>query len=193
MSHPTMPKTATFAAGHPGDEPVGNVSGMSEPTWLSTEEQTAWRGWLAVNAQLSARMNRELQLGHGLSLPDYDVLVNLTDVPENSLRMYELGERLQWEKSRLSRQVMRMAARGLVERRECLDDRRGAFVDLTEAGRKAIEDAAPAHVALIRSLLFDHFTAEDVAALTAITQGVLKRLAAPVEDVSVETDASGAA
>lgn len=150
---------------------------MSERThWLSTDEQKAWRAWLAVNAQLSARMNRELQFGHGLSLPDYDVLVNLTDVPERSLRMYELGNRLQWEKSRLSRQVMRMAARGLVRRRECLDDRRGAFVDLTDEGRKAIEEAAPQHVALIRSLLFDHFTAEDVAALAAITSGVLERL-----------------
>ncbi|MBO0843403.1 MAG: MarR family transcriptional regulator [Nocardioides sp.] len=150
---------------------------MSERKWLSSEEQTAWRAWLAVNAQLSARMNRELQAGHGLSLSDYDVLVNLTDVPEGSLRMYELGDRLQWEKSRLSRQVMRMAARGLVERRECLDDRRGAFVDLTAAGRKAIEDAAPEHVTLIRSLMFDHFSPADVEALTTITRGVLERLA----------------
>ncbi|HEY9251825.1 MAG TPA: helix-turn-helix domain-containing protein, partial [Nocardioides sp.] len=106
---------------------------MDEVKWLSNDEQVAWRAWLAVNAQLTSRMNRDLQAKNGLSLADYDVLVNLTDVPDRSLRMYELGDKLQWEKSRLSRQVMRMAARGLVERRECLDDRRGAFVDLTPA------------------------------------------------------------
>ncbi|GGR73615.1 MarR family winged helix-turn-helix transcriptional regulator [Nocardioides luteus] len=104
--------------------------------------------------------------------------------------MFELGDKLQWEKSRLSRQVMRMAARGLVERRECLDDRRGAFVDLTPAGLEAIEAAAPEHVKLIRQVLFDAFTPEEVASLTKLYQGVLERLAAPAE--AAEEDGSAA-
>ncbi|WP_278257579.1 MarR family winged helix-turn-helix transcriptional regulator [Nocardioides convexus] len=93
-----------------------------------------------------------LQAASGLSLSDYEILVALTDedVPEHSLRMFELGERLQWEKSRVSKQVSRMEARGLVERRHCADDRRGAFVDLTEAGHAAIAAAAPSHVDLVR-------------------------------------------
>ena len=44
------------------------------------------------------------------------MLVHLTDVPEGRLRAFELGEGLQWEKSRVSRQVARMAERGLVTR-----------------------------------------------------------------------------
>ncbi|TQL68713.1 MarR family transcriptional regulator [Nocardioides albertanoniae] len=155
---------------------------MDEVKWLSNDEQVAWRAWLAVNAQLTARMNRDLQVNNGLSLADYDVLVNLTDVPDRSLRMFELGDKLQWEKSRLSRQVMRMAARGLVERRECLDDRRGAFVDLTPAGLEAIEAAAPEHVTMIRQMLFDAWTPDEVAALTKLYEGVLERLAAKPGD-----------
>ncbi|MCL2542103.1 MAG: MarR family transcriptional regulator [Nocardioidaceae bacterium] len=147
------------------------------PRWLSDAELTAWRGWLDAHAVLSAALNRELQRCSGLSLADYDVLVSLTDVPERSLRMYELGDRLQWEKSRLSKQVSRMAARGLLERRECLDDRRGAFVDLTAAGERAITEAAPAHVEFVHDVVFDGLTPEQVEALAAVSQLVQARLA----------------
>jgi DNA-binding MarR family transcriptional regulator len=152
--------------------------GMGTTRWLNDEEQQAWRAWLDLNAKLSARLNRELQES-GLSLSDYEILVALTDqdVPDRSLRMYELGERLQWEKSRVSKQVTRMAARGLVERRDCADDRRGAFVDLTEEGMAAIKAAAPSHVELVRSLFFDGISPDDVAVLARFTNTVLARLA----------------
>ncbi|HWU23638.1 MAG TPA: MarR family transcriptional regulator, partial [Nocardioides sp.] len=77
--------------------------------WLDDREELAWRGWLDAHTLLSAALGRELQRTSGLSLADYEVLVNLTDVPEQTLRMYELGERMQWEKSRLSKQLTRMA------------------------------------------------------------------------------------
>lgn len=148
--------------------------------WLSDEEQTAWRGWLDAHALLAAALNRELQRASGLSLADYEVLVNLTDVPDRTLRMFELGDRLQWEKSRLSKQVSRMAVRGLVARRECLEDRRGAYVDLTAAGERAITAAAPAHVELVRDLVFDHLGPEEVRALARVGEVVRSRLATPL-------------
>lgn len=154
---------------------------MSTTTrWLDDEEHLAWRAWIDLNAQLSARLNRELQAASGLSLSDYEILVALTDkdVPDRSLRMFELGERLQWEKSRVSKQVSRMEARGLVERRHCADDRRGAFVDLTDAGLAAISAAAPGHVALVRELFFEGLSGEQVRSLGRFATTVLERLAA---------------
>ncbi len=152
---------------------------MGTTPWLDDEQQAAWRGWLDVHTQLSARLGRELQATSGLSLSDYEILVALTDddVPDRSLRMFELGERLQWEKSRVSKQVSRMEARGLVERRHCADDRRGAFVDLTEAGMAAIAAAAPGHVALVRELFFDGLSDQQVKDLGAFANAVLARLA----------------
>lgn len=151
---------------------------MGTTPWLDDEQQAAWRGWLDVHTQLSARLGRELQAASGLSLSDYEILVALTDddVPERSLRMFELGERLQWEKSRVSKQVSRMEARGLVERRHCADDRRGAFVDLTEAGLAAIAAAAPGHVELVQELFFDGLSPEQVRALADFASGVLERV-----------------
>lgn len=149
--------------------------------WLTDEQQRAWQGWLEVHDRMAARMNRDLQAASGLSHADYAILVQLTapDVPDGSLRMFELGERLLWEKSRVSKQVSRMEARGLLARRDCPDDRRGAFVDLTPAGRAAIEAAAPAHVAMVRALFFDGASDEEVAALSALTERVLARLRSP--------------
>jgi DNA-binding MarR family transcriptional regulator len=144
--------------------------------WLDEQQQQAWRAWLDVNAKMFARMSRELQASSGLSLQDYDVLVALTDVPDGSVRMRDLGLNLQWEKSRVSKHLARMVARGLVARRECHDDRRGAFVEITEEGLAAIRAAAPDHAALVREVFFDGLSREQVRELTAICATVLERL-----------------
>lgn len=149
---------------------------MGETQWLDDGQQRAWRSWLDVNARLSTALHRRLQASSGLSLADYEILVALTDVPDRTLRMYEIGERLGWEKSRVSKQVARMATRDLVRRRDCIADRRGAFVDLTEAGAAAIEAAAPDHVDLVRSVVFEGLDADQVEALTRWTDSVLARL-----------------
>lgn len=145
--------------------------------WLDDDQQRAWRAWLDVHAVLSARLNRHLQSESGLSLADYDVLVALTDVPEHGLRMFELGQRLQWEKSRLSKHVARMVGRGLLRRTECADDRRGAHVELTDEGLAAIEAAAPAHVDFVHELVFDGLTADQVRDLGSMCETVLRRVA----------------
>ncbi|GAB6987222.1 MarR family winged helix-turn-helix transcriptional regulator [Nocardioides pyridinolyticus] len=144
--------------------------------WLDPDEQRAWRGWLDAHAHLSARINRELQATSGLSLSDYDVLVHLTDVPDGRLRAFELGRGLEWEKSRVSRQVARMAERGLVARAASPEDGRGAYVEITPAGRRALESAAPAHVELVRQLLFDGLTKAQVRTLATVALSVLSRL-----------------
>lgn len=147
--------------------------------WLTDEEQRAWRGLVQMTSRLDSRLNRELQQTSGLSLADYEVLVLLTEAPGGRLRVFELVEELQWEQSRLSHHLARMQRRGLVAREECATDRRGAFVVLTGAGRDAIETAAPEHVALVRALVFDGLSPEQVAALESFVRRVLSRLDAP--------------
>lgn len=144
--------------------------------WLTTEQEQVWRRWLTLNALLPAALHRELQADAGLSLPDFDVLVHLTDSPAGRVRVSDLAHALQWEKSRLSHHVTRMERRGLVCREECPDDARGAFVVVTPAGRAAIEQAAPGHVRTVRELIFDQLTGAEVASLDVITRKVLARL-----------------
>src|SRR3712207_2711873 len=125
-----------------------------QPRWLDDAQQRAWRSYVRMQGRLAARLGRELQAQSDLSLPDYDVLVQLTDVPDRRLRVSELARELQWEKSRLSHHLARMSRRGLIAREECREDARGSFVVLTAAGAAAIEAAAPGHVAAVRRLVF---------------------------------------
>ncbi|HEY6574689.1 MAG TPA: MarR family winged helix-turn-helix transcriptional regulator [Mycobacterium sp.] len=142
--------------------------------WLSEDEQRVWRNHLTMTAQLQWAMSRALQADCGLSLPDYDVLVALDERP--GCRISELGERLGWEQSRLSHQLSRMRARGLIERRGATDDRRAATVELTTDGRAALQAAAPGHADLVRTLVFEGVAPSDLHALERWTAGVLERI-----------------
>ncbi|WP_182908732.1 MarR family winged helix-turn-helix transcriptional regulator [Microbispora sp. H13382] len=149
---------------------------MDSPRWLDADEQRAWRAYLRMQGRLTARLNRQLQADSGLSLADYEVLVHLTDREEGRLRPFELQRDLQWEQSRLSHHLTRMERRGLVSREECADDGRGAFVVITEEGRRVITTAAPGHVETVRRLFFDGLTRDQVAALERLAADVLDRL-----------------
>src|SRR3954466_10793733 len=144
--------------------------------WLSEPEQRAWRGLLQMTTRLEAQLNRDLQETSGLSLADYDVLVPLSEAPQGRLRGFELASGLGWERSRLSHHLARMQRRGLVAREDCDADRRGAFVVLTDAGRTAIQRAAPAHVETVRGLVFEGLSEEQVTLLQGFTDSVLRRL-----------------
>ena len=156
-----------------------------ETPWLPAEAQQLWRRWLRLNALLPGALHRELQADAGLSLPDFDVLVQLTDSPEGRVRVSDLARGLHWERSRVSHHITRMERRGLVRREECRDDGRGAWVVLTEEGRAAIEHAAPAHVATVRRLVFDALTPQEAEVMARVIEKVLSRLEGePVEETA---------
>jgi len=147
----------------------------SETRWLSPQEEHLWRTWTQLNAELSATLQREMQNDAKLSLSDYEVLVHLTDSPEGRIRVSDLARLLQWERSRVSHHLTRMERRGLVERRECPEDGRGAFIAVTRAGRAANEQAAPGHVAAVRRLVFDALTADEVGTFSTLVDKLRAR------------------
>ena len=142
--------------------------------WLDDDQQRVWRNYLLMSTELQAAMNRQLQRDCGLSLADYEVLVALSE--RGGLRILELAELLGWEQSRLSHHLRRMRTRALVARHGTDEDRRGATVEITKAGRAALAAAAPGHVALVRSVFFDAITPTQQRALDRLTATVLSRL-----------------
>jgi DNA-binding MarR family transcriptional regulator len=154
---------------------------VEEPRWLDEREALAWRGFISMQTQLLRRLARQLQRDTGLSEADYEVLVQLSEAPAGRQRVFELGQATQWEKSRLSHHLTRMVQRGLVVRETCPTDSRGSFVALTEAGRHAIDDAAPKHVEQVRRWFIDVLGPDQIEALAEISQAVLERLAADPE------------
>jgi DNA-binding MarR family transcriptional regulator len=148
------------------------------PRWLDVREQAAWRAYLEMNAKLTARLNREMQEQSGISIADFSVLVQLSEHLDARMRVLELARALGWEKSRLSHQLTRMQQRGLIERSNCSEDRRGAFVVLTDRGRATVETAAPRHVESVRRYMFDELRPDQVDALGEIAQRVVTLLEA---------------
>ena len=142
--------------------------------WLTEEQQQIWRAYLEMASRLQTAMNRQLQQDCELSLSDYDVMVALSE--RGPQRINELGEVLAWEQSRLSHQLRRMRGRGLVERHGSSDDRRGATVELTSSGLVALETAAPGHVELVRSVVFDGLSAAQLRAFGSVLGRVTSRL-----------------
>lgn len=143
--------------------------------WLDEDEQELWRGWLRVQTQLPAALGRALHEDSELSLQDFETLVRLSESGEGRMRVSALADQMHWERSRLSHHLRRMGTRGLVEKVECAEDGRGAFVVLTEAGRSALEDAAPDHVRQVRRFFLDGMDAEERAALGRVLDRVIER------------------
>ncbi len=150
---------------------------MDDVRWLDDAESRAWLGYRRMRGRLDLRLARDLTEDSGLSEPDYDVLSSLGTAEGHRGRLSELAARMLWSKSRLSHHITRMQRRGLVLREECEDDGRGAVIALTGEGLRAIERAAPPHVASVRRHFIDLLTDEEVAMLGDIAERVLDHLA----------------
>ena len=85
------------------------------------------------------------------------------------MRMTELADSMLNSKSGLTYQVSQLEKAGLVQRAPCTIDVRGVYAALTDEGRQLMERAAPGHVALVRELLIDALTRDQ---LTAIADGL---------------------
>src|SRR5207237_1725335 len=112
----------------------------------------------------------------GLSGADYRVLVPLSEEPSGVVRARELGSEIGWDRSRLSHHISRMEKRGLVAREECSEDARGLMVRLTDAGREAIEGAAPQHAETVHRYFFDLVSREELETLAAVFDRLLGNL-----------------
>ncbi len=139
-----------------------------DTSWLSDTEQRAWRTVHRLRGPLLASIGRQLTRESGLSMPDYEVLVAVSESPSGVVHVQELLRSTDWEASRLSHHLTRMQSRGLVGRQPCASDGRSSEVYLTDVGRTAIERAAPGHVAAVRTQFIDLLTAEQLFTLAEI-------------------------
>lgn len=139
----------------------------------------AWIAFLRAHAAVTRRLEAELQAERGLSLADYDALVQLAIADGRRLRMSELADQVVLSRSGVSRLVDRLAARGLAVRRACPTDARGSWAELTPDGLDLLRSAAPVHLrgvdAHFLSLIGDDDRERLVRALEAVVAGIQAR------------------
>jgi DNA-binding MarR family transcriptional regulator len=154
---------------------------MTEARWLDEREFTMWRAFFYMRRDLERAIETQLA-AHGLSHADYTVLVVLSEIESQVMRVKDLGAQIRWESSRLAHHLRRMERRGLICRSDSPDDRRGTLAALTPAGLRAIQEAAPGHVAAIRRCFVDLLTDEEIATITSISRRVSAAVADPATD-----------
>lgn len=141
---------------------------MSEPRWLTAQEQELWLEFREFLWGFPSAMDRQLNRDSCLSTGEYSVLAAVSEVAPERLRSGDLATTLQWERSRVSHLLRRMEAKGLIERCAATVDGRGQEIMLTDAGWSTLRTAAPRHVGFVRETLFDSLSAAEQEQLRTI-------------------------
>jgi DNA-binding MarR family transcriptional regulator len=138
----------------------------------------AWRSFLTAHARITRRLDDELQAAHGLSLAEYDALLQVATTPGRRIRMNVLAERVILSRSGITRLVDRLEAQGCLERIACETDARGQEALLTPVGLERLRAAAQTHLEGVHRYFLDRLDDAELAALEAS----LGRVAAPLAD-----------
>jgi DNA-binding MarR family transcriptional regulator len=147
------------------------------PRWLTDDEQRAWRRLAAVILRLPGALEAQLQRDSGLSHFEYWVLALLSESSDRALRLSHLANQANASLSRLSHVVTRLERRGSVVREPDPDDARATRAVLTDAGYRTVVAAAPGHVEVVRSLVFDGLSSpDDIAALERVCAAIVTRI-----------------
>ena len=132
---------------------------------VSSNVPTAWIRFLRVHAELTERMDSRLADEHGLSLREYEVLLALYDAPDRRLRRVDLAATIFLTQSGVTRLLEKLERDGLVAKVAGEVDRRVAYAQLTEEGRRRFVAAALTHRADIAEHFTSRLTARELAAL----------------------------
>jgi DNA-binding MarR family transcriptional regulator len=133
----------------------------------------AWRGLLVAHSRLVPAIEADLRAAGQVPLSWYDVLLELSAVPDLRLRMSELGQRTVLSRTRVSRVVDELAAAGLAERQPDPADGRSSYAALTPQGKAALRRAWPVYRQAIRRHLGARLTAQQCRELAALLGQVI--------------------
>jgi len=148
----------------------------SDVQWLTAAELESWLSLVRLVIWLPWSVDQQLQHDSNLSLIEYQVLAMLSESPDRTRRMSGLAEKTNASLSRLSHLVKRLEAHGLVRRQP--DPADGRFINaiLTNEGYDVVAEAAPGHVAHVRSLVVDALTPEQLRRLGLTAERIVARI-----------------
>ena len=118
----------------------------------------AWVRFLRAHAAVTRQLSARLEAAHGLTLSDFDVLVQLYHAPERSLRRVDIARAVLLTASGITRLLDGLERAGWVEKRSCDSDARVSYAVLTDEGVKKFEAARQTHLADIEELFASRFS-----------------------------------
>ena len=143
--------------------------------WLTTAELNSWLSVVRMMIWLPWSIDQQLRRDSDLGMVEYQVLAMLS-TRGRSLRMSSLAQLTNTSLSRLSHLVTRLEGRGLLRREPDPVDGRFTIAILTDKGFETLAEAAPAHVAHVRSLVIDALSPEQLRRLGLAADRVMARI-----------------
>lgn len=123
---------------------------------------------LRAHAALTRELSARLLTDHGLSITDYQCLLALAHAEDGAMRRVDLAEQLLLTPSGVTRLLDGLERDGWVTKGSCSTDLRVTYAVLTEEGRERLESAGRSHVAQVRELIEDQFSAEELETLVEL-------------------------
>jgi DNA-binding MarR family transcriptional regulator len=156
----------------------GAHSGAEEPPvkWLTATELDSWLSVVRLMTWLPWSIDQQLRRDSDLGMVEYQVLAMLSQTPEQTMRMSSLAVVTNASLSRLSHLIKRLEGRGLVRREPDPADGRFTNAILTEKGFQTLVEAAPGHVAHVRSLVIDALSPEQLRRLGRDAERIMSRI-----------------
>jgi DNA-binding MarR family transcriptional regulator len=158
-----------------GSEPVLAQACVSAVPRLPADRAEAWVGFLAAHAEITRRLDAELNARFDLSLSALEVLARLAWAEHGRLRMSTVAETALLSQSRVSRLVDSLEHRGLVERASCPSDSRGVYASISDAGRELAGRALRWHWEHVDELFFSSLSTAQVSQLGEAWRAILGR------------------
>jgi len=146
------------------------------PARMDEVEARAWLALIGTSELLPTALDAQLQADAGMTHFEYLLLGLLGVADEHTMRMKQLAEGANSTLPRLSKAVNRLEGRGWVERIDCLEDRRATNVRLTQAGRRAMILATPAHLDTVRRAVLDRLSREQLRAIAEALEPIVAGL-----------------
>ena len=150
---------------HQGVPPDGPDGPEGLGRLLDDERITDYGRLVEAAGRLSRLLAARLRSATGLAPATFEVLLRLGRSPDQRLRMSELADQLAVTTGGATRLIERVVAEGLVEKRQCPEDRRVQWVTLTAAGRRRLAEAAALHLDDLQQQVFDRLDPADLPAL----------------------------
>jgi len=134
----------------------------------STEATAAWIRLMRVQGRVLDAVEQDLKKAGFPPLAWYDALLELSRAPSGELRPVELERQMLIPQYSASRLIDRLVEEGLAARRECKVDKRGQFIEITEAGRELQKKMWNAYSAAIEKHVGSKLTDADATKLCAL-------------------------
>ncbi len=132
---------------------------------LDIAEQKSWQNFLHAALRFHTTMDRWLTEAHQLSVIDLRVLDILDKSDDGAARMGDLADALGANPHHMTKRIRRLEERGLVQREQNSDDRRGVVARISDDGRRVAGRASLNYAQGVKTHLIGTLSRRQLATL----------------------------